>query len=41
MDTNEVKEYVVPIEVRVMDYGGNLIFTDDFEWDILNETNNV
>ena len=41
MESNEVKEYAIPIEVRVMDNDGNLIYTDDFEWDILNESNNV
>lgn len=41
METAEIKEYVIPIEVRVMDNDGNLIYSDDFEWDILNEANNV
>lgn len=38
---NEQKEYNVPVELRLTNEDGNEIFSDSFEWDVLNESNNV
>ena len=33
---NEVKEYVIPISLKIHNNKGMTIFEDHFEWDILN-----
>ena len=36
---SEVKEYVIPITLKIDNSKGIAIFEDHFEWDILNESN--
>jgi len=38
---NEQRECNIPVELRLQNVNGEEIFSDSFEWDILNETNNV
>jgi len=35
----EAKEYMIPINLKLTNEKGATIFEDEFEWDILNETN--
>ena len=35
----EVKEYMIPITLKLTGENGSTVFEDNFEWDILNETN--
>ena len=35
----EVKEYIIPIGLKLSNSKGMTIFEDNFEWDILNESN--
>jgi|JI9StandDraft_1071089.scaffolds.fasta_scaffold2320251_1 hypothetical protein len=36
---SEIKEYMVPISLKLTDEQNSIIFEDEFEWDILNEIN--
>ena len=36
---NEVKEYTIAIELKLLADNGSMLFEDGFEWDILNEGN--
>jgi hypothetical protein len=36
---SEAKEYNIPISLKLTDDKGTIIFEDQFEWDILNESN--
>lgn len=36
-----MREYNIPIEIKLMDDQGATVYSDNFEWDILNDANNV
>jgi hypothetical protein len=35
----EVKEYTIPISLKLLQENGSSLFEDEFEWDILNDSN--
>ena len=36
---SEAKEYMIPINIKLVNENGSTAFEDQFEWDILNESN--